>query len=59
MRKEKAPIYKLSCCKAPKDRKYKLTDMREKPVDIFLWHRTGIDFWSRINFANLGSFAKV
>ena len=49
MYKQKAPIYKLLRSKAPKYRKFRLTDIFE----------TNVDFSSRSNFANLGSFAKV
>ena len=31
----------------------------EKNQWTFLWHRRGVDFSSRNNFTNLGSFAKV
>ena len=34
MHKQKAPIYKLSCSKAPKHSKIKLTDIRENPVAV-------------------------
>ena len=30
-----------------------------KPVNVFLWYNTNVDFICRNNFANLGSFAKV
>ena len=53
-----APIYTLSSSKAPKRSKFSATNLREKPVD-FLWHRTDVDFGSRNNFTNLGSFEKV
>ena len=35
MYKQKATIYKLSRSKAPKHGKFRLTDMRENPVDFF------------------------
>ena len=41
--------------KHPKHNKLAATNIREKPVD---WHRTDVDFISRNNFTNLGSFAK-
>ena len=44
--------------KQPNHSKVPITDMREKPVDLFLLHNTGVDFSSRNNFANLCSFAK-
>ena len=53
-----APIYTLSSSKAPKRSKFSATNLREKPVD-FLWHRTDVDFGSRNNFTNLGSFEKL
>ena len=34
--KQKAPINKLSRSNAPKRSKFKLTDIREKPVDFFM-----------------------
>ena len=58
MHKQIALIYKLSCSKTPKFSKFRVTDIRDKPVN-FLWYPTGVDFSSRNNFANLGSFAKV
>ena len=53
MSKEKAPIYKSTCSKAPKTRKYAITDMREKPTNLFLLYETGAHFSSGNNFANL------
>ena len=50
MHKQKAPICMLSRSKAPKHRKFRVTDIREKPVD-FLWYRTDVDFSYRSNFA--------
>ena len=35
MKKQGAPIYKLSRSKAPKHRKFRLTDAQEKPADLF------------------------
>ena len=32
---EKAPIYMLSCSKAPKRSKFSVTNIREKPADFF------------------------
>ena len=51
--------YSSTCCplaKHPKHNKIAVTNMREKPVDLY---RTGVNFSSRNNFANLGSLAKV
>ena len=45
--------------KHPKHSKFANTDIREKPVDLLLLYDTGVDFSSRDDFANLGSFAKV
>ena len=59
MHKQKVPICKLSLRKAPKHGKFKLTDIREKPVDFILWCRTGVDLNFPNYFANLSSFAKV
>ena len=36
MHKQKVPIYKLSRSKAPKHGKFRLTDIRENPVDFFM-----------------------
>ena len=36
MRKQKAPIYKLSRSKAPKHIKLNITDIREKSLDFFM-----------------------
>ena len=59
-------IYKLFCvrkthpftsypvAKNQKHRKFAITGMREKPL-----YDTGVNFSSRNNFTNLGSFAKV
>ena len=55
---ENAPIYKLSRSKAPKNCKFSDTIIREKPV-AFLLVPHWVDFSSRNNFTNLGSFAKV
>ena len=57
MQKQKAPIYMLSRSKAPKHSKCRLTDIREKPMDLF--NHTGVVFSSHNNFTNIGSFAKV
>ena len=54
MYKQKAVINMLSRSKAPKAQKIVVTNMREKTVDL-----AGLDFRTRNNFANLGSFAKV
>ena len=56
MHKQKASIYKLSRSKALKHGKFRLTDIQEIP---FSWYCMSVDFSSRNNFANLGSFAKV
>ena len=55
----KKAICKLSRSKAPKRIKLAVTDIRQKPVDLFYWQRTGVDFSSRNIFPNLGFSAKV
>ena len=57
--RKKSPFTSYSAAKHPKHSKFAITDMREKPVDLFFSHDTGVDFSSRNNFANSGSFAKV
>ena len=55
----KKHFYKLSCSKASKTQQicgYKHTRKNSK---LFQWHRTGIEFMPRNNFANLVSLAKV
>ena len=37
---------------------FAISDMQEKLADFFLLYDTGVEFSSRNNFANLGSFAK-
>ena len=60
MHKEKASIYRLSRGKVTKkNTKFAITDMREKLAFFFLFYDMGVDFSSRNNFANSGSFANV
>ena len=59
MRKEKAPIYKLSRRKAPKTQQICHYKHATKTSRLFLLYDMGIGFNSRNNFSNLGSFAKV
>ena len=55
----KAPICKLSRSKAPKRRKLAVTDIRQKPVDIFNNTTRARTLALAIIFQNSGSFAKV
>ena len=58
--KEKVPIYKLSRSQAPKTPQICITtDMQKKNQWTFLLYNAAVDFSSRNNFANLGSFAKI
>ena len=57
--KKKRPFTSYLAAKHSKHRKFATTDMRQKPVDFFLLYSAGVNFSSRNNFANLGSFAKV
>ena len=59
MRKEKAPIYKLSRSKALKTQQVCHYRHTTKTSRLFLLYSTGVNFSPRNNFANLGSFAKV
>ena len=59
MLNEKAPVYKLSHRKAPKTQQICPYRHARKTSGPFLSYYTGIDFSSRNNLANLGSFAKV
>ena len=45
--------------KHPKHSKFTITDMREKPADLFYCTAQASTFAPRNNFADLGSFAKV
>ena len=53
------PFTSYLTAKHPKHNKFAITDMRKKPVELFLLCDTGVNFCSRNNFADLGSFAKV
>ena len=55
---QKTPIYKLSRSKPPKHANSRLTNTREKPVDLFRIPH-GHRLYSHNNFAHLRSFAKV
>ena len=59
MRKEKAPIHKLSRSKAPLTQQICHKRQARKTSWPFLLYNTGVDFSFRNNFANVGSFAKV
>ena len=59
MRKEKAPINMSSCSKASKTQQISHYRHGKKSVKLFLLCDTGVNFCSRNNFADLGSFAKV
>ena len=59
MRKQKAPFSMLSRSKPPKSSKFKRTNIREKPVDFYLWYRTGVEIISGNNFSSSSSFAEV
>ena len=56
---EKAPIYKLSRSKAPKNTADLPLQTYEKNQWTFILYDTAVDFSSRNNSANLDSFAKV
>ena len=56
---KKAPIYKLSRSKSPKPQQIRHSRHTRKISGLFLLCNTGVDFSSRNNLANLGSFAKV
>ena len=56
---KKQPFTWYPTAKHPRHNKLAVEDIREKPVDFFSWHRTGVDFYSRNSFANLGSLAIV
>ena len=59
MRKQKALVNILSRSKAPKTQQNCHYRHPRKASWLFLWHYTGIEFSSRNNFANSGSFVKV
>ena len=50
-----------TCCEAAKPRNAAnlALETYEKTSRLFLWNRMAVDFSSRNNFVNLGSFAKV
>ena len=56
---EKAPIYRLSCSKAPKTQQICHYRHMKKNNELFLLFNTGVDFSLHNNFANSGSFAKI
>ena len=56
---KKHPFTSYLAEKHPKRSKFAITDMRQKPVNLFLLYVTSVGFNSRNNFVNLGSFAKV
>ena len=56
---EKAPIYMLTRNKTPKRSKFRVTNLRKKTSEPFLWHGKSVIFSSRNKFINLGPFAKV
>ena len=55
----KAPVYRLSRSKAPKTQQICHYRRAEKTSAPFLLYDTAVDFSSRNDFANLGSFAIV
>ena len=57
--RKKHPFASYAAANHAKHSKFTITDIREKPVDFFSLYDTGVDFISRNNFSNLGSFAKV
>ena len=59
MHKENAPIYKLSCSKAPKTQQIFYYRHETKTRGYFLLYNTGIDFRFCNNFANVSSFSNV
>ena len=56
---KKHPFTSYPAEKHPKRSNFAITDMRQKPVDIFLLYYTSVGFNFRNKFANLGSFATV
>ena len=57
--RKKHPFTGYPAVKHPKHGKFAITDMRQKPVNLFLLHSTGVDFSLRNNFANSGYFTEV
>ena len=57
--RKKRPFSSYPAVKHSKHSKFAITDIREKPVNVFLLFNAGVELSLRNNFENSGSFAKV